>query len=85
MSHRASTWQWRKLRAYVLARDLYTCQVRGPKCTTHATEAGHIKAFIDGGLDVPENLRAECAPCNRGDGARLGNRRRRLGRIDPTW
>jgi AAA domain-containing protein/HNH endonuclease len=61
-----STRAWRKTRELVLARDGYRCQIRGPKCTTTATEADHIVTREAGGTDDPANLRAACGPCNRG-------------------
>lgn len=57
-----------KLRAAVLARDGYRCQLQRPGCTTVATTADHIapRAVAGDGLD---NLRAACGHCNftRGD------------------
>lgn len=69
---------WRRLRAYVLARDQYQCQRMNPltgiRCGRPATDAGHILDVALGGTDHPANLRAECAHCNRSAGARLGTR-----------
>jgi len=50
----------------VLTRDRYRCQINGPKCTTTATTADHIKPKSEGGTDEPSNLRASCGPCNYG-------------------
>jgi hypothetical protein len=54
------TWAWRKLRQQVLdeepvCRDCYNAP---------ATQAGHILGRAYGGLDVRENLKGQCAPCN---------------------
>lgn len=84
-SGHVSSSRWQRVRLFVLARDGGVCQVRGPRCTLIATDCGHVVAYIDGGGDDPANLRAECAPCNRGAGATLGNARRRLGRVDLRW
>lgn len=61
-----STRAWRQLRAWVLARDNHQCQIRLPGCTGHATHVDHIITKADDGLDIPENLRAACQPCNLG-------------------
>ena len=69
---------WTKVRAVVLYRDRYECQIQGPRCTRRATEADHIVALAEGGgrLDLT-NLRAACKPCNASEGGRLGNERKR--------
>lgn len=58
---------WRRIRAFVLNRDSFACQLRYPGiCTTRATEVDHIVMFInrkDLELD-PTNLRAVCVPCH---------------------
>ena len=87
MSRNGSTTEWRKLRRYVAARDGMVC--RRPLCECGGVQLtwtryqpnsftlGHIVAHEDGGSDRnPENLRAECARGNYGDGARRTNRRR---------
>lgn len=74
-----STSRWRRIRAAVLRRDDYRCQAPAPTgvaCGRPATTAGHIVPRDQGGTDHPDNLRAECAPCNYGDGARLANAKR---------
>ena len=75
---------WKQTRRYVLERDLWVCQVRGPKCAGGATCVDHIVARIDGG-DVwdPTNCRAACRPCNAAGGAKLTNQRRRPYCPDP--
>ncbi len=54
---------WRKLRASVLARDQYVCQLRLDVCTHVATTAHHtIGKAVSG--DDPAHIVAACAPCN---------------------
>lgn len=68
---RYSTAAWQRLRRVVLARDAYTCQIRGPRCEIHATTAHHIKPssqFPELFWD-PANLEASCKPCNDHGGA----------------
>jgi 5-methylcytosine-specific restriction endonuclease McrA len=53
-----------RVRAAVLARDGYRCQIRTPGiCTTIATTYDHVvdRAVAGDGLD---NGRAACGPCN---------------------
>jgi 5-methylcytosine-specific restriction protein A len=80
-----STTAWRKVRRYVLARDGYVCQIRGPRCAGVATTADHVVAVTFGGSDHPSNLRAACAPCNYGAGAALASRAGRLGALPIEW
>jgi 5-methylcytosine-specific restriction endonuclease McrA len=69
---RYQTTAWRALRALVLDRDLWTCQVRDKGCTHGATEVDHITPAIEGGdFYNPTNLRASCKRCNSTRGARL--------------
>jgi 5-methylcytosine-specific restriction endonuclease McrA len=72
---------WRRLRVAVLERDRYQCQrpipPDGRPCGMPATDAGHIIAETLGGQAVLANLRAECVPCNRRDGARLAQLQRK--------
>jgi 5-methylcytosine-specific restriction protein A len=71
LSKRGSTTRWRTLRAQILARDGYRCQLRLPGCLGEATEVDHIQTRHNGGGDQPHNLRASCEKCNgnRGGGA----------------
>jgi 5-methylcytosine-specific restriction endonuclease McrA len=55
---------YRALAHWVLQRDRYQCQIKGPRCTDWATEVDHIVARADGGDDVPSNMRAACKRCN---------------------
>lgn len=67
---RGSTRQWRKLRAQVLERDRYLCQLQLPGCTTTATTADHKTPKSQGGRDTLDNLQAACAHCNGKKGSR---------------
>jgi 5-methylcytosine-specific restriction endonuclease McrA len=91
-----STRAWRRLRAYVLDRDGYACQVPVDaagdqveetlavrRCLAYAHHAGHVIAKCEGGPDTPENLRATCARHNLTEGAGLGARRRRRSPAQP--
>jgi 5-methylcytosine-specific restriction protein A len=66
-----NTPEWRRLRRFILARDLWLCQIEGPTCTRDATCVDHIIPKIRGGTDHPSNLRAACVPCNALKGARM--------------
>jgi 5-methylcytosine-specific restriction protein A len=55
---------WRSLRAEVLKRDGYLCQLQLMGCTGRATIADHIIERSDGGSDNDANLRAVCASCH---------------------
>jgi 5-methylcytosine-specific restriction endonuclease McrA len=59
-----STRAERKIRALVMARDSWTCQI----CGRPATDAGHISARHHGGEYTPQNLEAQCVQHNRGEG-----------------
>lgn len=71
MQRRGSTRAWRRVRALVLERDGYRCQLRLPGCTVAAPlhggpgVAGHAHHTIGThtGLD-PDYLVAACAHCN---------------------
>ena len=56
-----STRRWRKLRAYVLARDGGRCQRCGGK---EKLEAHHVIPRTAGGLDAPSNGRTLCLTCH---------------------
>lgn len=55
---------WRTVRARVLKRDGYVCQLRLIGCTDRATTADHIIERRDDGSDDPANLRGVCASCH---------------------
>lgn len=61
-----SSRRWRRTRAYVLARDGYTCQLRLPGCEGAAPlEGGHVHHLRGKATgDDPAQLVASCAPCN---------------------
>jgi len=61
---KGSSRAWRVVRAAVLARDAYRCQIQGPHCTQIATTADHLVPKSQGGRDMMTNLRAACQPCN---------------------
>ena len=66
-----STRRWRKIRAYVLARDGHVCQLRMPGCLGTATDAHHIDGRAYG--DNPDRITAACGPCNRAVGEPLAS------------
>jgi len=68
---------WETVRAAVLERDRYLCQIRGPRCSRIATTVDHIRPVLAGGdrLD-PANLRASCVKCNYGHAGQTTNRTR---------
>lgn len=54
-----------RLRALVLERDGFRCQIRGPACLGVADQVDHIVPRALGGpLWDPANLRAACHRCN---------------------
>ncbi|MGA3214098.1 MAG: HNH endonuclease [Acidimicrobiales bacterium] len=56
---------WRRVRAYVLDRDGFTCMVRLPGCTVIADTVDHVVEVDKGGAWYDEsNLRASCRHCN---------------------
>lgn len=66
MSHdwsRGSTRAWRRIRAFVLARDHHTCRIKiDGTCISTATHVHHLHGKATG--DDPRFLVASCAPCN---------------------
>ena len=60
---RGSTTAWRKVRAFVLERDRYHCQLRLAGCTDVATHAHHTRGRAVTG-DDPRYIVASCAHCN---------------------
>ena len=60
LTARGSTRHWRKIRQEVLDRDDHVCHW----CGKHATQADHLIARAEGGLDDADNLVASCGPCN---------------------
>ncbi|MBX8687665.1 HNH endonuclease [Mycobacterium sp. 20091114027_K0903767] len=70
-SHTVSTAAWKKIRAGILARDNYYCQIQDPRrCLGRATTVDKIipaSRRPDLALDAT-NLRAACRPCNEHKG-----------------
>jgi 5-methylcytosine-specific restriction endonuclease McrA len=62
-----STRSWRVLRAQILARDGWLCQI--PGCGRTAHHVDHIQPVLFGGTDDPSNLQALCAEHNLQKGA----------------
>lgn len=61
---------WKQLRAKVMQRDNWTCQLRGPHCAVIATDCDHIVNVANGGSDDMSNLCAACKPCHNTKTAR---------------
>jgi hypothetical protein len=58
---------WPRIRKAILQRDNHLCQIRAPRCTTHATHVDHIIPVTQGGPWWDhDNLRAACQNCNLG-------------------
>jgi hypothetical protein len=55
---------WRTVRARVLKRDGYVCQLQLMGCMRRASTADHIVERRAGGSDDWTNLRAVCASCH---------------------
>lgn len=74
-----SSTAWRKMRAHILDRDRYQCQMPtlvGLPCLAPASTVDHITPLAEGGAFLdPANLRAACARHNYAAGARLTNSR----------
>jgi 5-methylcytosine-specific restriction endonuclease McrA len=62
-----STSRWRKLRAFVLKRDNYTCYYCG---ITTANTCDHLTPIHKGGTDELSNLVAACSTCNYSKGSK---------------
>lgn len=60
---------WRRLRAGVLKRDGWLCQIGGPDCQRLATQVDHIEPGDDHSFD---NLQAVCARCHASKSAGEG-------------
>jgi 5-methylcytosine-specific restriction endonuclease McrA len=58
-----STTAWRKVRALVLMRDSWQCQLKLDVCVGTATHVHHTAGRSVTG-DDPAYLVASCAPCN---------------------
>lgn len=70
-----STRAWRRVRALVLERDHWVCQLRLVCQGDRATEVDHVVPLGEGGdLLDPANGRASCARCNRVRGGRQAHR-----------
>ena len=63
-----STRKWRKLRAFVLARDNGICHICG---RAGANSVDHLVPRAHGGSDDPANLAAAHKSCNEARGARV--------------
>lgn len=65
-TERGYGWEWQKLRARIMARDMHLCQtcLREGR-TTPAQECDHIKPKAEGGTDDPGNLEAICTECHK--------------------
>lgn len=61
---------WAALRAAILKRDNYLCQLRWSGCDGQATDVDHIKAGDD---HRPENLQAACRSCHKKKSSNEGN------------
>ena len=53
---------WRRLKAKIHLRDLYTCKHCG--LVTMSLELDHIVNVAQGGTDDESNLQSLCAPCH---------------------
>jgi 5-methylcytosine-specific restriction endonuclease McrA len=67
---KGSTRAWRKTRLRILARDGWLCQIKGPTCTTRATQVHHVLG--KGVSERDEHLLSACQPCNNAIGSPVG-------------
>lgn len=63
-----STRQWRRLRAFVLARDNFTCRMNLDGCTELATAVHHVDGVAKGKICPPDRLLSCCVNCNNAVG-----------------
>lgn len=86
LTARGGSRAWRRLRAAVLQRDAYCCQVCGHQDLSGASlQVDHIIERRDGGPDTMENARALCKPCHaRKSGQRAAARKRGAPITQPT-
>ncbi len=56
------------MRFQVLRRDGFTCQYCGRKPPEVKLHIDHVIPWSAGGLNIPDNLRTSCEPCNLGKG-----------------
>jgi 5-methylcytosine-specific restriction endonuclease McrA len=80
MSRPAYGTAWRKVRAHVLARDRWRCQIRLEGiCTGQATEVDHLDPVALNGYSYDlDRLRASCAPCNHHLGGKVSAMKARI-------
>lgn len=74
---------WHALRACILKRDKYRCQIRLEGCSVIATDVDHIARGDNHSL---ENLRAACSGCHKKKTqaeAQEARRRKRAARYRP--
>jgi 5-methylcytosine-specific restriction endonuclease McrA len=62
-------WMWMRIRAHVLARDNWTCQMCG-SYTNGSSQLHHIIFKCHNGTDAPQNLMTTCARCHKAIHAR---------------
>lgn len=60
-------------RPFVLRRDGYRCQVRGPRCTGRATQVHHLDGVTVANLNDVTRCVASCKQCNLEAGRPAGN------------
>jgi 5-methylcytosine-specific restriction protein A len=74
---------WKQLRAKVMQRDEWTCQLRGPHCAVIATDVDHVVNVASGGSHDMSNLVAACTPCHRDKSQREAQAGRNRGKRRP--